>query len=53
MKLLAALAFLAACSPFTSRIADDVVTGEIRVIEQVAEDIAGNPPTVKVLKKKF
>lgn len=55
MKTIAILTLLAACSPFTSKLADDVITGEIKVIEQVADDIAGNPPkpTLKVLNKKF
>ena len=55
MKLLAALAFLAACSPLANQVADDVVKGEVKVIEQVVNDISGNPPkpSVKVVNKKF
>jgi hypothetical protein len=55
MKFLALLCFLSSCSPFFWKITDDVIEGEMKTIEQVAEDIAKNPPrpTVKIIKKRF
>jgi len=55
MKTITLLTLLAACSPFTSKLADDVITGEVKVIDQVAQDITGNPPkaSINVVKKKF
>jgi hypothetical protein len=53
MKYLTFLAFLASCSILTPKVAEDVIEGEIGVVENVIKDISTTVPKPAVTLKKL
>lgn len=47
-----ALAFFAACTPFQWKLAEDIIQGEEKVVEQIAEDVTGIPQPDPTIPRK-
>jgi hypothetical protein len=54
MKLIPFLLFMFACSPMAMKTTEDIVSGELSVIEQAVQDMTGvQKPSVDLVTKKF
>jgi hypothetical protein len=47
-----AIAFLAACTPFQWKLAEDIIQGEEQVVEKIAEDVTGIPQPDPTIPRK-